>query len=40
LNQVAQDSTVGLIKKAKDSGINISEVYIDTVGMPEKYQVS
>jgi ribonuclease H2 subunit A len=40
LNQVAQDSTVRLITKAKDSGINISEVYIDTVGMPEKYQVS
>ncbi|XP_021939676.1 ribonuclease H2 subunit A isoform X2 [Zootermopsis nevadensis] len=38
LNQVAQDSTVGLITKAKDSGINISEVYIDTVGIPEKYQ--
>ena len=40
LNQIAQDSTVGLIMKAKDSGIKISEVYVDTVGMPEKYQVS
>jgi len=38
LNQIAQDSTVGLIMKAKDSGIKISEVYVDTVGMPEKYQ--
>ncbi|XP_069677902.1 ribonuclease H2 subunit A-like [Periplaneta americana] len=38
LNQVAQDATVKLITKAKESGINISEVYIDTVGMPEKYQ--
>lgn len=40
LNQVAQDSTVGLLTKAKSSGINISEVYVDTVGIPEKYQVS
>ena len=40
LNQIAQDSTVGLIMKAKDLGIKISEVYVDTVGMPEKYQVS
>jgi ribonuclease H2 subunit A len=39
LNQVAQDSTVGLLTKAKSSGINISEVYVDTVGIPEKYQV-
>ncbi|KAJ9595409.1 hypothetical protein L9F63_013393 [Diploptera punctata] len=38
LNQVAQDSTVALITKAKDCGINISEVYVDTVGMPDKYQ--
>jgi ribonuclease H2 subunit A len=40
LNQVAQDSTVGLLTEAMNSGINIREVYVDTVGIPEKYQVS
>ncbi|PSN50660.1 Ribonuclease H2 subunit A [Blattella germanica] len=40
LNQVAQDSTVGLITKAIESGINVSEVYVDTVGMPDKYQIT
>ncbi|GLH14923.1 Ribonuclease H2 subunit A [Gryllus bimaculatus] len=38
LNQIAQDSTVGLLNKIISMGINIAEVYVDTVGPPEKYQ--
>nr|CAD7606784.1 unnamed protein product [Timema genevievae] len=38
LNQVAQDSTVLLIKKAIETGVNVTEVYVDTVGPSEKYQ--
>lgn len=38
LNQVSQDSAVGLIQKVLDDGVNLTEVYVDTVGMPEKYQ--
>ncbi|XP_049938984.1 ribonuclease H2 subunit A isoform X2 [Schistocerca serialis cubense] len=38
LNQIAQDSTVHLINSACSKGVRIAEVYVDTVGMPEKYQ--
>lgn len=38
LNQQAKDATVTLIKDVLASGINVKEIYIDTIGKPEVYQ--
>lgn len=38
LNEVSMDSAIGLIKRAQELNVNIAEVYVDTVGPPEKYQ--
>lgn len=38
LNEVSMDSAIGLINTAIEAGVNIAEVYVDTVGPPEKYQ--
>lgn len=38
LNEVSMDSAIGLINRAVALGANIAEVYVDTVGPPEKYE--
>ena len=38
LNAQAMDATADLIQGVLDSGVNITEVYIDTIGQPEAYQ--
>ncbi|KAF2228879.1 ribonuclease-like protein hi large subunit [Viridothelium virens] len=38
LNAQAMDATVELMKKVLDMGVNVREVYIDTIGKPEHYQ--
>lgn len=32
------NSAIDLIKRVAEQGANITEVYVDTVGPPEKYQ--
>lgn len=38
LNEVSMESAIGLIKKAIELEVNVAEIYVDTVGPPEKYQ--
>ncbi|XP_043275595.1 ribonuclease H2 subunit A [Venturia canescens] len=38
LNDVSMNSAINLIKLAIDAGVNVREIYVDTVGKPEKYQ--
>ena len=40
LNEVSHNAAIGLVKRALNAGANITEVYVDTVGPAEKYQVS
>ena len=38
LNAQAMDATVALIQGVLDSGVNVREIYIDTIGPPASYQ--
>ncbi|KAL8528401.1 hypothetical protein ACS0TY_006003 [Phlomoides rotata] len=38
LNEISHDSAIGLIKKALDLRVLLSEVYLDTVGDAKKYR--
>jgi ribonuclease H2 subunit A len=38
LNQQAMDATIELIKEVFARGVNVKEIYIDTIGPPQTYQ--
>lgn len=38
LNAQAMDATIDLIKEVLAKGVNVKEIYIDTIGKPEVYQ--
>ena len=38
LNSISHDTAIDLVKMALEKGVQVSEIYVDTVGPPEKYQ--
>ena len=38
LNAQAMDATISIIQEVLDQGVNVKEIYIDTIGKPEIYQ--
>src|ERR1700761_9021719 len=38
LNAQAMDATVSLIREVLERGVNVRELYVDTIGQPESYQ--
>jgi len=38
LNKISHDTAIGLIESTLKEGNNITEVYVDTVGIAENYQ--
>lgn len=38
LNAMSHDTAIDLVKEAVSQGVDVAEVYVDTVGPPEKYQ--
>jgi ribonuclease H2 subunit A len=38
LNDISHDTAVGLVRGLIKKGLKVKEVYVDTVGPPEKYQ--
>ncbi|XP_034943262.1 ribonuclease H2 subunit A [Chelonus insularis] len=39
LNEVSMNAAIGLIKKALEAGVNVTEIYVDTVGKSDKYEL-
>ncbi|CEO96825.1 unnamed protein product (mitochondrion) [Plasmodiophora brassicae] len=38
LNLISHDSAVGLVRRIMASGVAVAEIYVDTVGDPDKYE--
>ncbi|KAI8006290.1 Ribonuclease H2 subunit A [Camellia lanceoleosa] len=40
LNEISHNSAMGLVSRVLNMGVLLTEVYVDTVGDPEKYRIS